>query len=146
MTSTDLDPRFDPRYQRGYDAARHEPVPDAEIAEPVADADASAPPFVSESTADESDPEWEESPDEADRRRNPYVVALFSLPVLLLGASVYLLFLYTERMSAMYSSPYVDDYLVITIVPMVVPALIVTAFASLVVVFARLALGGARRA
>ena len=155
MSSVDLDPRFDPRFQRGYDAERHRPVPESVApdvvaapavvaASPMAAAPliGAAPPIVDELPADEED--LDGFPDEPIRRRNPYFVALIALPVGLLGAGAYLVVLFVGDLSKMFGSVW-DDYTIITMVPMIAPALIATGFAALVIVLAQLALGRGRR-
>jgi len=148
MTSTDLDPRFDPRFQRGYDAQRHGPVaqkpaiPDVMAAVPVV-----APPAPVEDASAEvdADADPEGFSDEVVRRRNPYFIALIVLPVLLFGVGAYLVVLYIDDLVTRTGTSYWGDYTISTVVPIIAPALIVTGFVALVVVLAQLGLGRGRR-
>jgi uncharacterized membrane protein YcjF (UPF0283 family) len=141
MTSTELDPRFDPRFQRGYDPSRHRPLADAV----VPDADPPTPAAVTAPTREGGEVDLDDLPEEAIRRRNPYLIALVALPVVLFAASALVVFWYTDGMATMMSNASWSDYDYLTLLSMFAPALIITAFVSLIAVLMYLTLGRGRR-
>ena len=125
----DVDPRFAPEYQRGYDPARHgtprrtrspEPSP------PVGDARGGFPePETATRVTDAATPDEAELPDEPPRR-NPVLVALPVMGIALVAAFVVVLVVLIPAFERNFTGPTsVDEVALLTIAPGVLPALLV---------------------
>ena len=109
MLAEDVDPRFDPRFQRGYDPVRHEataaPPPDV-VTTPEAEPIPQIPQRESEDDVTETD-EVAELP--VIRRRDPFATVLPILGVVCLAAAGWLAWRYVEVMTINWSGKYVGD-------------------------------------